>query len=315
MRYRQSHHHCTGRDQQAEELINSQEALSTKEQEEVLAYFSRSLQGSRHFFQVIVCLHVVVASLYMSLLLCGSSLIDVSIDMTGTSGLVQSAQAQQGSTEPATVELTLATLNAENGSTQRTHAPNNIHHRSSAAARVPSGRVITTLSVVAMLYNVALLLWAAWSCYEACCQLRVDVEDLKRAGMGDLNRRHPQESFSSVTPATKQRLTLRNLCKWVKADPVLALYVAAALASLSSLFWATALMHRQRATQSAYADLGLQPLPVMSLQNIPGVALECVLVVWQPLFHLGVGILARSLLNTREELVALSKLKYRYDKA
>ncbi|CBZ24789.1 conserved hypothetical protein [Leishmania mexicana MHOM/GT/2001/U1103] len=326
MRYRQCQHHFTDRDQQAKALINCNDVLSTSEQEEVIAYFARSLRGSAQLLKVIVCLQAMLALVYTLLLLSGSLLIDLSVDMAATTSLVQLAQLhKQGSPEPATaaLELTapsqapleaLAALDAEQRAAQRKYVHEYMNRRTAGVVGVRSGGAMTLLSAMVVLYSIALLLWAGYSCYVACRRLTVNVEDLTRTEPLDLHRRLPEERFSTAAPPAKPQRTLRHLRRRVKEDPAVALYAAAALAGLGSLFWVTALVHRQRATQRAYADLGLQPPSVLSLQKITNAALEYVLAVWQPLFHLGIGLLVRSMLDTRDNLVALSKLRYRFEK-
>ncbi|CAM45645.1 conserved hypothetical protein [Leishmania braziliensis MHOM/BR/75/M2904] len=327
MRYRQPNCHLSSKDQQAKLLIDCNDILSTQEQEEVIAYFARSLRGNTQCLKVIVCLQAVLALVYTVLLLSGSLLIDVSVDVATTSSLVQLAQQQQrGSLEPVTAALTstaplqappavLAALDAEQRAAQRKYVYDYMNRHRAAGIRVQSGGAITVLSAMVMLYSIALLLWAAWSCYVVCRRLRVNIESLTRTEPRDLHRRRPEGSPSHAAAPAKPRLTLCRLRQRVKADPAVALYVAAALSSLGSLFWITILVLRQRATQSAYADLGLQVPSVLSLQKITNAALEYVVAVWQPLFHLGIGLLVRSMLDTRESLVALSALKYRFEKA
>ncbi|CAC9466106.1 conserved hypothetical protein [Leishmania infantum JPCM5] len=326
MRYRQCQHHFTDRDQQAKALINCNDVLSTSEQEEVIAYFARSLRGSAQLLKVVVCLQAMLALVYTLLLLSGSLLIDVSVDMAAAASLVQLAQQhKQGSPEPATaaLELTapsqtlveaLAALDAEQRAAQRKYVHEYMNRRTAAGVNVRSGGAVTLLSALVVLYSIALLLWAGYSCYVACRRLTVNVEDLTRTEPRDLHRRRPEEGPSAEAPAAKPRGALRHLRRRVKTDPAVALYAAAAFASLGSLFWVAALVHRQRTTQRAYAALGLQPPSVLSLQSITNAALEYVLAVWQPLFHLGIGLLVRSMLDTRDNLVALSKLKYRFEK-
>ncbi|KAG5484366.1 hypothetical protein LSCM4_07933 [Leishmania orientalis] len=326
MRYRQSNHNVANRDQHARALIDANDFLSTSEQEEVIAFLARSLRGSTQLLKVVTCLQAVLALVYTFLLCSGSLLIDVLIDLAATASLVQlGGQQQQDSQRQAAPAATptalskapleaLAALDATQRDAQRKYVHDYMSHRTATEAGFRAGGVMAVLSAVVMLYSIALLWWSAWSCYEACRQLRVNVEDLTRTEPRDLSRRHLEECPSPAAMAAKPRPTLRHLRQRVKADPAVAQRVAAALASLGSLFWLSALVHRQRATKSVYADLGLQPPSVLSLQKITNAALEYILAVWQPLFHLGTGLLVRSMLGTRENLVALSKLKYRFDK-
>ncbi|KAG5484061.1 hypothetical protein LSCM1_05915 [Leishmania martiniquensis] len=325
MRYRHGNHNFTDRNQHAKALIDSEDLLSTNEQEEVIAYLARSLRGSTQLLKVIVCLQAVLALVHTFLLLSGSLLIDMSVDLAAAASLAQIAQQQDApalraaaaaptALSKASLEA-LAALDAKQRTAQRKYVHDYMSRRTATGADVRAGSVMAVLSASAMLYSIALLCWSAWSCFEACRRLRVNVEDLTRTEPQDLHSCRVEESPSPAAPAATPRPTLRQLCQRVKADPATAQLVAAALASLSSLFWLASLVHRQRVSQSVYADLGLQPPSVLSLQKITDAALEYVLAVWQPLFHLGTGLLVRSTLGTRANLVALSRLKYRFDKA
>lgn len=344
MRYRQANQRFDNGDQQAKSLIKSDDILSTQEQEAVIAYFARSLRSSTQFLKVVVCLHAVLALVYTMLLMSGSLLLDLSVDASAAASLQLLAQQQQQQQQARTAGATpdpaaptpdpleaLAALEVEQRAAQRRFVRDYMERRSGGAtATTAGGRALFYFPACVMLYSVGLLLWTAWSGYQACRQLRVNIDDLtsteprdlpgrRRAGGPDTTAAAAAaggagESSSGQQPGQPSPRTLRALRQRIKGDPVAAQYAAAALAALASLFWVAALLHRQHATTQAYAAVGLEAPSVLSSRGVTAAMLEYVLAVWQPLFHGGIGLLLRSMLDTRENLVALSKLKYRFDK-
>ncbi|KAK7195196.1 hypothetical protein NESM_000444500 [Novymonas esmeraldas] len=323
MRYRHANSPFSNGDQQVKALISSTDALSTQEQEEVIVYFARSLRTSTQLLKVVVCLHAVLALVYACLLCSGSLLIDLSVDVAATAHLVQLAKQMLPPTTAGVAGVgtpsqdplaALAALDADQRAAQRRHLHD---YLSGGTSRTRQSSALSVVAAAVMVYSVALLLWAAWSGYDACRRLRVNVDELtgteprelvgRRAGGGA----SPAAAPATAEPPTPRRSSLRQRCR---DDPAAAQYAAAALASLAALFWLTALVHRQRTMQSAYAELGLQTPSVLSWHTVTDAALEYLLAVWQPLFHLGIGLLVHSMLHTRENLVSLSRLKYRFDK-
>jgi hypothetical protein len=353
MRYRQSNQPPRGRDQQARELIRSNDVLSTQEQEEVIAYLARSLRTSTQFLKVVVGLHVLVALVYVFLLLSGSPMFDLAMDETTTKQLHEVAQQQQQQPMGTTMATTtttppealtsspptgtqdplvlLAALDVKQQKANRKYAQDYLERRDGGFSRA-SMTVMSVLSMVMVLYSVGLLLWAAWSGYAACRMLRVNVEDLTstaplEAGTalhalqvhrtnGSLAAHTPPQSdtHKQVGGAHSLRAKLQTLQRRAQADPPAAQYAMAAFASLASCFWLCGLLRRQRMMQRAYAAVGLPSPSVFSGRTVTDALLEYVLAVWQPLFHLAIGRLLRSMLDTKENLVALSKMKYRFDR-
>ncbi|KPI89691.1 hypothetical protein ABL78_1184 [Leptomonas seymouri] len=346
MRYRQSNQQLQSSDQQAKELIRRDDALSTREQEEVIAYFARSLQTSGQFLKVVVCLHALVALVYLLLLLSGSLILDLEVDQAATAKLLEVVRQQrQMSTitttttpspaSPSEPPLTqdplavLAALDVQQRAANRKYAQDYLERRSGSFF----SKLATTtnvMPVVVTLYSVCLLLWAAWSGYMACRLLRVNVEDLTSTEPRELGT-HPAASLSRnnesavhtspraddvkrATAARSMRAKLQWLRQRVHTDPPVAQYAIAALASVASLFWLCALLRRQLAMRSAYTEAGLPSPSVLAARSVTDAFLEYVLAAWQPLFHLAIGRLVRSMLDTKENLVMLSKMKYRFDK-
>ncbi|KAL7704676.1 hypothetical protein N2W54_001890 [Lotmaria passim] len=349
MRYRQSNQQYRSRDQQARQLINSNDVLSTREQEEVIAYFAHSLRTSTQFLKVVVCLHVLLALVYLFLLLSGSLLFDLEVDQTTTAKLLEVARQQRqvntvvkkpvasiaasiteaianpttspGGDARATQDplAILAALDVQQHAANRKYAEAYLQRRSGSFA----SRLLTAtnvVSVVVMLYSVGLLLWAAWSGYAACRLLRVNVEDLTSTEPRELGSRPANSSLqangAAGTPEAKSTRgeVLQRLWRRVGTDPPAAQYLIAGLAAVASCFWLAVLLGRQWAMQRAYAEAGL-PLPSVFVPGkVTDALLEYVLAVWQPLFHFAIGHLLRSMLDTKENLVTLSKLKYRFDK-
>ncbi|KPA76443.1 hypothetical protein ABB37_07766 [Leptomonas pyrrhocoris] len=355
MRYRQSNPRYQGGDQRAKELVNNNDVLSTQEQEEVIAYFARSLRSSSQFLKVVVCLHALVALVYLVLLLSGSLMFDLEVDHATTAKLLEVALQQRrvrtaaaeintaavtpSPISPAELQATqdplavLAALDAQQRDANRRFTQDYLARRSGSLSGT-SMTVANVMSVVVMLYSAGLLLWAAWSGYMACRLLRVNVEDLTSTAPRDLGaslaaKRDNNVIGNSIDPAhatpptgTAQnplavrstRAKLLRLRQRVHTDPPVAQYVIAALAAAASLFWLGALLRRQLAMRGAYAEAGLPPPSVFAGHGVTGALLEYVLALWQPVFHLAIGRLLRSMLDTKENLTALSKMKYRFEK-
>lgn len=341
MRYRQSNQQPKSGDQQVKELINNNDVLSTAEQEEVIAYFAQSLRVSTRFLQVVVCLHVIVALVYVALLLSGSMMLDLEVDHAATSRMFEVAQRQQGaakdimataSPSPPGAEgaatttsdplAVLAALDAQQRAANRKYTQDYLARRGDSLSS-KSLTLTNIFSAMVTLLSAGLLLWAAWSGYMACRMLRVNVDDLTGTEPRELGA-----SSASFTPAATQRsakaaaashgVSLRGrwraLRQRIRSEPPITHYAIACLAAVASCFWLAALLSRQRSMRAAYLAAGLQAPSVFASHKVTDAALEYLLAVWQPLFHLAIGRLLQSMLDTKENLVSLSKMKYRFDK-
>lgn len=335
-------------------LINGDGVLSTHEQEEVIRYFAQSMRSTNRFVIVVAGLHLLLAVVYLALLFSGSPLIstfhdgslgkpfdeavthlkrlqaykdtlaqgrgegDVDVGTGTGTGLHDSHSAEDGVRVPRSLErkrraadeqLVLDYMSARGGG--------------GGASQLSWG---TTL---AMLTSSALLCLGGYGCLQAYRAMRLsagELAELEAQGGAQEARNGSSPAVNGRgngvervdTVAEESRATVKEASQ--SASPRFQ-YALAAVALIPTVYWlvytvsreqkVNALMSLMRSSSNtveapAAADTGSAWLP--------GNALEVVLILWQPPFHFSIGRLVATLFDGRAQLVALSRLKYAYEK-
>lgn len=294
MRLRHSNKPQGSSNRRVSDLINDNDALSTSEQEEVLKYFADSLRCSVQFLKIVVCLHAVFVIVYFGLLISGSPLLDV-----GSSGSSLDQLQELATPTSATT-------------TRKGMAP---HQR-----RGSSSNDVSLGAAVAMVLSALLFLLAGVSGYQACRRLRVNVDELQNEPTQDYGH-HPLRSAdgrhggarnatSSIHPTDVASAGLSSWKVKLRQSPPFTLRVIAIISCLPSFYWLVRFFLHRRATTRVYAEFGLEQPSFLRLRPLG----ELLLAIWQPLFHFAIAALVQSMLGTREKLIELSRLKYRFEK-
>lgn len=353
-------------------LINSNDLLSTREQEEVIAHFARSMRTTNRFLIVVAGMHVLLAVVYVLLLASGSPLVSTSYDgeqrdalRTATARLRTEQQQRQQQ------KLTLHGGAGETGSNNNAAAANLGHlekaRRATDQEKIlkflasrtgqlgtgggkgsssSSSSLVSSGSAAAMLASAALLFLAGYGCFRAflvmragCSEEELEQQQERRqqekavgavhGGGGDREDTNESKASSGGTGAklsSRARSSWERTSRRIRREAPLAAqprlqFAAAALAVLPTLYWLAATVITRRETAALYGLLGGgddSAVPFLTSGGVPsGLTenlLEALLMVWQPFFHTGIGLMLASLYDGRAQLLTLAGLKYGYEK-
>lgn len=324
----------------AEELIRSDDVLSTAEQEEVLRYFAKSLRCSTRFLLVLGMFHLVLALVYALLLLSGSPLVYMTQDpqeQTLLANLGELLKKVEPEEEPPGrgdiaslrgLQQHQAQLRAASQSKRASGSPildSTLHALGGSHQAKPvvdylasrnAGAHFATLSVgaaLSMLASILLFIAGGHLCYRTCQALKVDVEALvqvtpRRSGRASSSHGStPSSPEKLVGPSWLPRLNRQ----WTLADGH---YILASLSVWPTVYWVVSTAYAHHMLHRYYRQAGLdkdEPTLWLGITDSPA---ELLLILWQPVFHALVGYMTASIFSTRKLLEKLAHVKYEFEK-